>query len=398
MTRRVLPALVLLLAGQAGAQLRELQPGARVRVTAPAVLGGKLEGMIIGRRGDTLSIVSHDAAPVDIPISALSRVEISRGKSRAAGAKKGFLWGLAIGLPVGLATATGDNATSKSFVYALDASLGAPPPPPPPVPDILTITPPSGPSGGGGAMAIEGSGYVAGATVTIGGSPAPASVLDATTISAASPALSPGTLNDLTVTNPDASFSTVQNAWLSDFLDVAQSDAFHPHVEKIFRHGITAGCGSGLFCRDGVVSRAQLAVFLLKAAYGSAYTPPPCAGVFADVQCLPTPAFAAGWIEELAAEGITGGCGGGNFCPTEPVSRAQMAVLLLKSEHGPAYVPPSCTGVFADVACPGVFAAWIEQLAAEGITGGCGAGNYCPDSPSTRGQMAVFLTKAFHLP
>ena len=296
------------------------------------------------------------------------------------------------------ATATGDNATSKSFVYALDAGLGAPPPPPPPVPDILTITPPSGPSGGGGAMAIEGSGYVAGATVTIGGSLAPASVLDATTISAASPALSPGTLNDLTVTNPDASFSTVQNAWLSDFLDVAQSDAFHPHVEKIFRHGITAGCGSGLFCRDGVVSRAQLAVFLLKAAYGSAYTPPPCAGVFADVQCLPTPAFAAGWIEELAAEGITGGCGGGNFCPTEPVSRAQMAVLLLKSEHGPAYAPPSCTGVFADVACPGVFAAWIEQLAAEGITGGCGAGNYCPDSPSTRGQMAVFLTKAFHLP
>ena len=111
MTRRVLPALVLLLAGQAGAQGRELEPGARVRVTAPTVPGGKLEGMIIGRRGDTLSIVPRDAAPVDIPISALSRVEISRGKSRAAGAKKGFLWGVAIGLPVGLATATGDNKT-----------------------------------------------------------------------------------------------------------------------------------------------------------------------------------------------------------------------------------------------------------------------------------------------
>jgi len=111
MTRRVWPALVLLLAGQAGAQLRELQPGARVRVTAPAVLGGKLEGMIIGRRGDTVSIVSHNAAAVDIPISAQSRVEISRGKSGAAGAKKGFFWGLAIGLPVGLATATGDNKT-----------------------------------------------------------------------------------------------------------------------------------------------------------------------------------------------------------------------------------------------------------------------------------------------
>jgi hypothetical protein len=111
MTRRVLPALVLLLAGQAGAQLPELQPGARVRVTAPTVLGGKLEGTIIGRRGDTLSIVQHNVAPFEIPVSALSRVEIYRGKSHAAGAKRGLLWGLAIGLPVGIGTPAGDNKT-----------------------------------------------------------------------------------------------------------------------------------------------------------------------------------------------------------------------------------------------------------------------------------------------
>ena len=39
----------------------------------------------------------------------------------------------------------------------------------------------------------------------------------------------------------------------------------------------------------------------------------------------------------------------------------------------------------------------IEALAAEGITGGCGAGNYCPSDPVTRGQMAVFLVRAFEL-
>ena len=111
MPRHVLPALVLLLAGQAGAQLPELQPGARVRVTAPTVLGGKLEGTIIGRRGDTLSILQPKIAPFEIPISALSRIEVYRGKSRVAGAKKGLLWGLAIGLPVGLATAAGDDKT-----------------------------------------------------------------------------------------------------------------------------------------------------------------------------------------------------------------------------------------------------------------------------------------------
>jgi hypothetical protein len=142
-------------------------------------------------------------------------------------------------------------------------------------------------------------------------------------------------------------------------------------------------------------------VFLLKAAHGEGYAPSSCTGVFADVACLPTPAFAADWIEQLAAEGITGGCGGGNFCPDAPVTRAQVAVFLLKGEHGSAYAPPACTGAFADVAClptPAFAADWIEQLAAEGITAGCGNGNFCPGGLNTRGQMAVFLTKAFNLP
>ena len=75
-----------------------------------------------------------------------------------------------------------------------------------------------------------------------------------------------------------------------------------------------------------------------------------------------------------------------------------MAVFLLKAEHGSAYTPPACTGAFGDVACPSLFADWIEQLAAEGVTAGCGGGNYCPDSPVNRAQMAVFLTKTFDLP
>jgi len=80
------------------------------------------------------------------------------------------------------------------------------------------------------------------------------------------------------------------------------------------------------------------------------------------------------------------------------VTRAQMAVFLLKAEHGPSYMPPACSGVFGDVPCPSLFADWVEKLAAEGVTAGCGNGNYCPDTPVTRAQMAVFLTKTFGLP
>ena len=102
------------------------------------------------------------------------------------------------------------------------------------------------------------------------------------------------------------------------------------------------------------------------------------------------------FIENLFHNRITGGCGGGNYCPGNAVTRGQMAVFLLKAEHGADYMPPACAGVFPDVACPGPFADWIEQLAAEGITSGCGGGNYCPDNPVTRAQMAVFLLKTKH--
>ena len=43
------------------------------------------------------------------------------------------------------------------------------------------------------------------------------------------------------------------------------------------------------------------------------------------------------------------------------------------------------------------FFKYVEALAAAGMTGGCGSGSYCPDSPMTRGQMAVLLGKALGL-
>jgi len=176
--------------------------------------------------------------------------------------------------------------------------------------------------------------------------------------------------------------------------DVPTLQQFYAFIENLFHNGITGGCGGGNYCPTGSVTRGQMAVFLLKAEHGSTFVPPPCTGIFPDVPC---PSQFADWIEQLFAEGITGGCGGGNYCPGNPVTRAQMAVFLLKAEHGSTYVPPACTGVFPDVPCPSLFADWIEQLFNEQITGGCGGGNYCPGNPSTRGQMAVFLVKSFRL-
>jgi S-layer homology domain len=59
--------------------------------------------------------------------------------------------------------------------------------------------------------------------------------------------------------------------------------------------------------------------------------------------------------------------------------------------------PAPGTGTFGDVPTSHPFFQFVEALVASGITAGCGGGNYCPDDPLTRGQMAVFLSKALGL-
>jgi hypothetical protein len=99
------------------------------------------------------------------------------------------------------------------------------------------------------------------------------------------PSLPPGSLNELTVTNPDTTTATWPAAWFADYLDVDSMNLYHDEVESIVRAGITAGCGGGDYCVQAPVTRAQTAVFLLKAEHGSAYVPPPCTGTFSDVAC-----------------------------------------------------------------------------------------------------------------
>jgi hypothetical protein len=104
------------------------------------------------------------------------------------------------------------------------------------------------------------------------------------------------------------------------------------------------------------------------------------------------------WIEAIEDAGVTTGCGGGNYCPGNAMTRDEMAPFLLKAKEGGSYTPPACTApAFADVPCSSPFARFINELVRRGVTAGCGNGNFCPNDIVNRDQMAIFLATNFHL-
>jgi uncharacterized delta-60 repeat protein len=115
------------------------------------------------------------------------------------------------------------------------------------------------------------------------------------------------------------------------FQDVTPNMPSYPFVEELASRGITVGCSESppLYCPQNVVSRAEMAVFLIK-ALGTFQPPTPAQQRFLDV--LPGD-FAYEFIEVLAARGITAGCLAEPpmYCPSAPVTRAQMAAFLGKA-------------------------------------------------------------------
>jgi hypothetical protein len=182
----------------------------------------------------------------------------------------------------------------------------------------------------------------------------------------------------------------------STFTDVAASNGFYRFVETMVHRNVTGGCSATAYCPANPTSREQIAVFVLVSKEPPGYVPPACGTtpMFPDV---PVTSGFCRWVEELARRNVVGGCGGGNYCPGASVTREQMAVIVLRTLD-PALQPPACgTPMFADVPAASGFCRWIEELARRGVVTGCGGGNYCPTAPVTREQMSVFLTVTFSL-
>ena len=163
----------------------------------------------------------------------------------------------------------------------------------------------------------------------------------------------------------------------ASFSDIGGS-AFRSEIEWLAERGITGGCAPGRFCPAGIVTREQMASFLVRmfalpASSDDRFNDDAASDHQAD-------------INALAAAGITGGCRTDAFCPRSAVTREQMASFLARA----ASLPLSAGDYFLDDERSS-YQADVNRTAAAGITGGCGTYRYCPTAGVTREQMAGFL-------
>ncbi|MFZ5881538.1 MAG: putative glycoside hydrolase [Chloroflexota bacterium] len=128
------------------------------------------------------------------------------------------------------------------------------------------------------------------------------------------------------------------------FADVPTDYWANRWINQLYVDGVTGGCDTDplRFCPNQGVTRAEMAVFLLRAVHGDGYTPPLSGNIFSDV---PANFWARDWIGALYNQGYTGGCADTplRFCPNATLTRAQMAVFLLRALHGTTYTPPEVT-------------------------------------------------------
>lgn len=135
---------------------------------------------------------------------------------------------------------------------------------------------------------------------------------------------------------PDAG----DNTW---FYDVPITHWAADWIKQLAAENITSGCGNKKYCPDNLVTRAEMAKFLLSAKYGESYQPPD-AGVNTGFNDVPITHWASDWIKQLSLENITSGCGNKNFCPENLVTRAEMAKFLVLTFNLPPIIEEPTPG------------------------------------------------------
>jgi len=161
------------------------------------------------------------------------------------------------------------------------------------------------------------------------------------------------------------------------FEDIADS-SYKADIEWLVAEGITTGCSPTRFCPTALVTREQMATFLVRMFD----LPSTTKDYFTDDATSTHEVD----INRLAAAGVTTGCSATKYCPKRVVSRGQMASFISKAakltDYGANYY-------YDDI--HSIHSIGIERITAAGITRGCWIKRYCLVAGVPREQMAAYL-------
>lgn len=172
----------------------------------------------------------------------------------------------------------------------------------------------------------------------------------------------------------------------TSFHDVSLTNWAVNYVEAIYSAVITRGCGDGNYCPTDNVTRGQMAAFIMRSLYGEnfSYTTTP---YFSDVP--PDHTFFK-YVQKMKDTGITKVSG--TYMVDDVVTREQIAAFIIRAKYGESFAY-TLTPYFSDIPSSDIFFPYIQKMKDRGIT--AVTGTYMPKGNVTRDQMAAFLGRAF---
>ena len=217
----------------------------------------------------------------------------------------------------------------------------------------------------------------------------------ATTTATATATTTATTATTATITTsatiPPPSATATPTACVLAFSDVQPTDYFAIPVHYLACHSVISGYSDGTFRPYNNTTRGQLAKIVTLASGFSLTTP--ATPTFADV---PTDNVFYAYIETLVARHVISGYSDGLYRPSNPVTRGQLAKIVVGAAGGGLVSPP--TPSFRDLPAGNVFYSFVETAVCRGLLAGYSDGTVRPAAVAFRGQIAKIVYRAVTAP
>ncbi|WP_017756473.1 S-layer homology domain-containing protein [Calidifontibacillus oryziterrae] len=171
------------------------------------------------------------------------------------------------------------------------------------------------------------------------------------------------------------------------FKDVPSNHWAYKSIGFLSSRNTIRGFEDGTFRPSGEITRAMAAAMIAR-EFNLTESDNPLK--FTDVKANH---YAYNAIKAVSEKGLINGRTATEFAPDAPLSRAEMAAVLVKAYN----LSGKTDKTFADVSTSHWASAAINALAANGITGGFEDGTYRPSKPTTRAEFSSFMERVIKL-